>query len=80
MSVHRLGRWPNITPTLGQRLVFAGRPFFHNDSMPLAEATLTLRQDIHVSQQALYKAKKAVVYLRNLQVSRCCRLALHSSV
>ena len=25
MSVHCLRRWPNSTPTLGQRLVFAGR-------------------------------------------------------
>ena len=25
MTVHRLRRWPNITPTLGQRLVFAER-------------------------------------------------------
>ena len=29
MSVHRLQRWPNITPTMGQRLVFAGRHVYY---------------------------------------------------
>ena len=25
MLVHRLRRWPNIKPTLGQRILFAGK-------------------------------------------------------
>ena len=33
MLGHRLRRWPNISPTLGQRLAFVGITFMGSDSV-----------------------------------------------
>ena len=40
MLVHRLRRWPNIDPTLGERIVFVGKPLEVYDKSANGESAI----------------------------------------